>query len=91
MYTGKCTWDCLLWFWHYNEGWQPGLFLKKLDEHFPGMKQRYIQAFGSKYECMSPNNAHLTEVLREKCQKHGTRTEYGRQDCNRVSSLGMRR
>ena len=46
-------------------------FYKKLDEHFPGMKQRYIQAFGSKYECMSPNDARLTEVLREKCQKHG--------------------
>ena len=46
-------------------------FYKKLDEHFPGMKQRYIQAFGSKYECMSPNYARLTEVLLEKCQKHG--------------------
>ena len=45
-------------------------FYKKLDEHFPGMKRRYIEAFGNNYECLSPNNAHLTEVLHEKCKKH---------------------
>ncbi|MCL2153446.1 MAG: radical SAM protein [Oscillospiraceae bacterium] len=46
-------------------------FYKKLDEHFPGMKQRYIKAFGSKYECISPNNIRLVEVLKDKCQQHG--------------------
>ena len=45
-------------------------FYKKLDEHFPGMKERYIQVFGSSYECLSPNSAKLTEILRENCEQH---------------------
>ena len=45
-------------------------FYKKLDEHFPGIKQQYIKAFGSSYECLSPNNAELTEILKEKCKEH---------------------
>ena len=46
-------------------------FYKKLDEHFPGMKQRYIRAFGNSYECRSPNNAPLMDILRDECLKHG--------------------
>jgi len=46
-------------------------FYKKLDEHFPGMKQRYIRAFGNSYECLSPNNASLMDILRDECLRHG--------------------
>ena len=46
-------------------------FYKKLDELFPGLKQKYIQTFGVKYECLSPNNANLTELFQEKCRRHG--------------------
>ena len=46
-------------------------FYKKLDEHFPGMKQKYIQTFGSRYECLSPKNTRLTDIFREKCRRHG--------------------
>ena len=46
-------------------------FYAKLDEHFPGMKQKYIQEFGSSYECPSPNHARLTEIFLEECRKHG--------------------
>ena len=46
-------------------------FYKKLDEHFPGMKQKYIRAFGNSYECRSPNNARLYDIFRDVCQKHG--------------------
>jgi len=46
-------------------------FYKKLDEFFPGMKERYIRAFGDSYVCPSPNDAMLTEILREVCDKHG--------------------
>ena len=45
-------------------------FFQNLDKNFPGMKQRYIDAFGSRYECLSPNNARLTAVLRDICDKH---------------------
>jgi len=46
-------------------------FYRKLDEHFPEMKQRYIQAFGSSYECRSPKHSQLMSIFREECRKHG--------------------
>jgi DNA repair photolyase len=46
-------------------------FYQKLDEHFPGMKSRYIAAFGGAYECDSPNNARLTAIYRDTCRAHG--------------------
>jgi hypothetical protein len=46
-------------------------YYAKLDHHFPGMKQRYIKAFGSNYECRSPNDARLTELFESSCREHG--------------------
>lgn len=46
-------------------------FFRKLDEHFPGMKQRYIREFGSSYVCNSPNNSRLTAMFTEHCRRHG--------------------
>lgn len=46
-------------------------FYAKLDEHFPGMKQKYIEAFGNAYVCDSPNNARLYEIYRNECLKYG--------------------
>lgn len=46
-------------------------FYRQLDRHFPGMKSRYIRAFGNRYQCSSPNAAHLTGILRAFCRKHG--------------------
>jgi len=46
-------------------------FYKKLDEFFPGMKQRYIRAFGGSYECLSPDNDKLMDIFRSQCSNHG--------------------
>jgi len=46
-------------------------FYRKLDEHFPGMKQQYIAGFGNKYECSSPNRSRLWSIFRGECKKHG--------------------
>ena len=46
-------------------------FYKKLDEMFPGIKQKYIAQFGNSYECTSPNNARLMEGFQLKCKQHG--------------------
>ncbi|MCL1866632.1 MAG: radical SAM protein [Oscillospiraceae bacterium] len=46
-------------------------FYRKLDEHFPDLKQRYIKTFGNKYECRSPNNSRLWSIFKVTCQKHG--------------------
>ena len=45
-------------------------FYKKLDEHFPGVKEEYIRTFGGSYECMSVNNTVLTDILRDVCGRH---------------------
>ena len=45
-------------------------FYKKLDEHFPGMKQKYIKEFGNSYECHSQNNNKLMNILYSECNKH---------------------
>ncbi|MDR2615726.1 MAG: radical SAM protein, partial [Oscillospiraceae bacterium] len=46
-------------------------FFRKLDGRFPGMKERYIRAFGGGYECLSPNNARLYEIFSGECRRHG--------------------
>ena len=46
-------------------------FYKKLDEHFPGMKSRYIRAFGGSYECRSPNHERLWRIFTDECIRHG--------------------
>ena len=46
-------------------------FYEKLDEHFPGIKQKYIRVFGGSYECFSPDNARLMEIFVDECRKHG--------------------
>ncbi len=42
-------------------------FYEQLDRQFPGMKERYIEAFGSEYEAVSPNNDSLTAIFNEIC------------------------
>ncbi len=46
-------------------------FYRQLDRHFPGVKERYIRAFGNAYQCPSPNAAKLTAIFREACRAHG--------------------
>ena len=46
-------------------------FYQKLDEHFPGMKERYIRTFGDRYVCNSPHNAELMEIFQSECRKRG--------------------
>ncbi|WMJ75938.1 MULTISPECIES: SPL family radical SAM protein [unclassified Sedimentibacter] len=45
-------------------------FYKKLDENFPGMKQKYIRMFGSSYECHSLNHKRLMSILHSVCKKN---------------------
>lgn len=44
-------------------------FYQKLDEHFPGMKEKYIKAYGNAYELPSPNNRELLTLTRDICRK----------------------
>ena len=44
---------------------------QKLDESFPGLKEKYIRYFGNRYECASPNAKKLWQVFTEECEKYG--------------------
>ncbi|NLK29190.1 MAG: radical SAM protein [Clostridiales bacterium] len=46
-------------------------FYKKLDEHFPGMKNRYIKSYGNSYELPSPNHRKLMALIKQECLAHG--------------------
>lgn len=53
-------------------------FYQKLDEHFPGVKEKYIKEFGNSYECRSKNSERLMPVFRAECRKHGVMHDTGR-------------
>ena len=45
-------------------------FYQKLDEQFPGLKQRYIRTFGDRYQCPSPNENRLMHIFQAECRAH---------------------
>ncbi len=49
-------------------------FYQKLDEQFPGLKERYIQTYGDAYECVSPHARELLAFFREECKRAGLLT-----------------
>ena len=46
-------------------------FYAALERDFPGVKERYVRAFGNAYVCNSPNNAKLMRIFAQECQKRG--------------------
>mgnify|MGYP000372074898 FL=1 len=54
-------------------------FYKALDEHFPGLRKRYIRTYGNAYELPSPHNDRLMEIFTDVCRKNGIM--YKAEDC----------
>lgn len=46
-------------------------FYAALDQHFPGMRQKYHQKYGYAYEVPSERNGELMQLLCERCKKAG--------------------
>ena len=46
-------------------------FYAQLDRHFPGMKERYIRAYGNRYELNSPQNEELLRLFHRTCERAG--------------------
>ena len=46
-------------------------FYKKLDEHFPGLKEKYIRMYGNSYQLSSPNSRKLSMIYKNECIKNG--------------------
>lgn len=45
-------------------------YYKKLDEHFKGMKERYIKTYGNSYELKSMKEKELIDIMYSKCKGH---------------------
>lgn len=46
-------------------------FYRKLDENFPGLKERYIEEFGNDYVLPSPNNSKLMSIFKKRTSQNG--------------------
>ena len=49
-------------------------YYNKLDKLFPGIKEKYINAFANKYNCNSPNAKRLYELYEKLCSKYSIST-----------------
>lgn len=49
-------------------------FYQKLEEHFPGLKERYQHVYGMKYEINSPHNIKLMNLFHKVCKEHHIET-----------------
>lgn len=50
-------------------------FYEKLDEHFPGLKKKYIRIYGNRYELSSPHEAELNKIVKSVCKENRIRTD----------------
>lgn len=46
-------------------------FYKKLDQHFPGLKQKYIANYGMSYDLPVPQSNRFIKIIEETCKQHG--------------------
>ncbi|MGI6643569.1 MAG: radical SAM protein [Bacillota bacterium] len=46
-------------------------FYERLDEHFPGLRERYQMKYGYRYEVVSDDNDRLMDIFHTECEKHG--------------------
>lgn len=49
---------------------QRDYYYQKLDEHFPGLRQRYEKTYGDRYSCGSINSKKLWAVFTSECDKY---------------------
>jgi hypothetical protein len=45
-------------------------YYQKLDQHFPGLKDKYQRKYGLNYELGSDNNQELMRLFNETCTRH---------------------
>lgn len=50
-------------------------FYQKLDEHFPGVKEKYKRLYGDSYMVNSFANSKLMKIFYDRCKQHGIMTD----------------
>jgi DNA repair photolyase len=53
---------------------QRAYYYDKLDDLFPGLRQKYERTFGDQYHCAAPNADRLARVFNELCDRRGIAT-----------------
>ena len=53
---------------------QRAYYFARLDELFPGLKEKYQRTFGDQYGCTSPNARRLETVFEDLCYRYGIAT-----------------
>ena len=51
-------------------------FYKKLDKHFPNLKDKYIEKFANNYRIPSPNNKYLMDIFNKQTSKYGIMNDH---------------
>lgn len=51
-------------------------FYSKLDEHFPGLKEKYIENYGNDYSIPSPDNKKLMGIFKKRTSKAGILNDF---------------
>lgn len=46
-------------------------YFDKLEEHYLGLKEKYIKYYGNRYNCTVPNSKRLYKIFTEECDKYG--------------------
>ena len=46
-------------------------FYRQLDAHFPGLKERYMRAYGDSYVVNSPRGGQLMQLFHRFCEENG--------------------
>ena len=52
-------------------------FYKKLDDDFPGIKDKYIKTYGNSYGLESPNSRRLMRIFKKRTEEHGMMNDPG--------------
>ena len=50
---------------------QRDYYLKKLDEKFVGLKEKYIKTYGNNYNCITPDYMSVYRTFKNECKKYG--------------------
>ena len=68
---------------------QRAYYYRKLDELFPGLRQRYERAFGSQYGAAGENTDDLDSLFRELCQRYGIATRMVQYEPPRATQMRL--
>jgi len=75
-YAHRCGASVVIpWFGMSMRDRQRAYFYRRLDEHFPGLRERYEKAYRDDYYCPSPHAEYLSRRAQELCAKLGIATQ----------------